>query len=187
MNTDTQDLDEYTLYDKLGDAYPILISAEPGQPPEVYYDHSYGIGALSLARVTSLLRAVTGDRNVSVVAWHPYSGVGTKIRGRVEYSKDKNPERRSAKRRGEGPDMQMSLLVEVDATELFEDDGPNWQWCKANANFAHRNACEFIVHCTPGYWELNVEKMRADGCTEDFIGVYSRAAQMGAARVLFYV
>lgn len=88
----------------------------------------------------------------------------------------------------------LSVLVEVDATELFgsSDDNPNWRFCNERASFSHKEACEFIVHVGENpdregsYFQLKVAEMREFGCTEDFIEAYTVAKKLGAERVLFH-
>lgn len=86
--------------------------------------------------------------------------------------------------------MVCSVLIEIEASAFFEDEGVNWKWCKDNANFAHREACEFIVHVGDSqddYAKNIIANMQKSGCTADFIQAYKDAAAAGAMRVLFYV
>lgn len=76
----------------------------------------------------------------------------------------------------------------------FEDSDVNWTWCKDNATFLHKEACEFIIHI--GEWDIQdslpefargtIKDMKEAGCTADFIATYDKAARSGAVRVLFW-
>lgn len=84
-----------------------------------------------------------------------------------------------------------SILCEVDATEFFEDEGPDYAFCVENAGFHHDTACEFVVHIGPeGKNGDTYKDMRArmddHVCSPRFIQVYEQAAAAGASRVLFY-
>jgi hypothetical protein len=80
-----------------------------------------------------------------------------------------------------------SKLLEVNWD--FNDDDTNWQYCRDNATFSHRESCEFILHTFLGedeYFESNINEMKSLGCTEDFIKTYRDARLCGASRVLFW-
>lgn len=88
-------------------------------------------------------------------------------------------------------EVTMSQLAEIDASNFFEDESINWQWCTQFATFEHREACEFVVHIGNAdddldYAKHKVEQMREFGCTADFIAAYREAVAGGAVRVLFY-
>jgi hypothetical protein len=93
----------------------------------------------------------------------------------------------------------ISLLAEVEASDLFADENIYWRFCVEHANFQHRDAdaCEFILHiggsCPAGceeshcHYAATKRKMFEYGCTQEFIFAYMEAKNLGAARVLFYV
>lgn len=77
----------------------------------------------------------------------------------------------------------------------FDGEDADWQWLVKEANFSHRDACEFIVHigndpedddADPPYWKFCVKRMIAAGCSNEFIAAYVRAKEEGAMRVLFF-
>jgi hypothetical protein len=81
--------------------------------------------------------------------------------------------------------MQLTTIAEI--WWDFDAEDPNWRWCVAHASFAHREACEFVLHIgSESYWTLEVEHMRQGGCTEDFIAAYLAAKDAGVVRVIFY-
>lgn len=92
--------------------------------------------------------------------------------------------------------IEMEPLASVEATELFEDENVDWQFCVDNATFHHKDdeVCEFILHIgqdpaddgPDSYFNLKVAEMREYGCTERFIAVYTAAREAGAVRVLFW-
>lgn len=94
--------------------------------------------------------------------------------------------------------MEASVMVEIEASEFFQNEETdiNWKFCQERAHFSHRDACEFILHIGPKqgdgedddtpYWENYAEEMREYGCTEDFITAYLLAKDLGAVRVMFY-
>lgn len=92
--------------------------------------------------------------------------------------------------------MNFSSLAEVDASEFFmADDSHEWDWCFSNATFAHKEACEFVVHIgdpseilkgNDTLFEHNIESMKKYGCSQKFIDLYREAKEAGATRVLFY-
>lgn len=78
-------------------------------------------------------------------------------------------------------------MAEIDATDLFEDESINWQYCMCHATFAHKEECEFIIHAgDEEFVEYIVKEMEDFGCTKDFITAYKKAAAEGAIRVLFW-
>lgn len=82
-----------------------------------------------------------------------------------------------------------SVMAEVEATDLFEDESINWQYCVKHASFTHNDAdvCEFIIHSGNGEFVENVVKEMKDfGCTQSFIEAYKDAAQRGVIRVMFW-
>ena len=84
--------------------------------------------------------------------------------------------------------LHFEVMAEVEASEFFEDESVNWRYCKEQAAFSHRHACEFILHCgNDVFTKRTVEDMKAFGCTTNFIDAYIAAAAAGATRVLFYV
>lgn len=84
----------------------------------------------------------------------------------------------------------VSKLAEVEWN--FSENTEDWKWCTESANFAHRDACEFIVHIGGNtdvesqYWEDRLDDMVAAGCSNGFILSYLHARDLGAERVLFY-
>ena len=39
--------------------------------------------------------------------------------------------------------MHFTIMAEVDATDLFKDEGVNWKYCKKHATFTHQaGECE---------------------------------------------
>jgi hypothetical protein len=90
--------------------------------------------------------------------------------------------------------MRFHVIAEVEASDLFEDDNINWQYCMEYATFAHKDACEFLLHCPIGEYaararfiESTVSHMRKHGCTEEFIKTYNEACATGAYKLLLYV
>jgi len=84
------------------------------------------------------------------------------------------------------------VMAEIEASEFFQDEGINWEYCKEFAIFSHRDACEFIFPCSSSVGNDSIgiarsEKMKAYGCTTPFIDAYLQASAMGANWVLFYV
>lgn len=79
-------------------------------------------------------------------------------------------------------------MVEIESSTLFRGENINWQYCKEHATFAHKEACEFIIHIGDDYddWNRKIEEMKDYGCTTEFVRAYEDAARMGAVRVLFY-
>jgi hypothetical protein len=88
--------------------------------------------------------------------------------------------------------MEKSVLVEIEWDFEGDEDNPDWAFCMKNANFVHREACEFILHVgqdedgSPAYWRNSIEEMRAEGCTPAFIAAYLEAKDAGAMRVMFW-
>ena len=87
---------------------------------------------------------------------------------------------------------RVAILVQIDATDLFENENANWQWCVDNATFAHHDACEFIVHighepdADDSPFRRTVARMADFGCTDEFLLACREAAGLGASWVLFY-
>jgi hypothetical protein len=91
--------------------------------------------------------------------------------------------------------MPITNLAEVDASDLFKDEGADWRWCCDNATFTHKEACEFILHIgnptdilqgDDTIFEETCKSMKDSGCTQDLIDCYVSAKEAGATRVLFY-
>lgn len=83
--------------------------------------------------------------------------------------------------------MELSQIAEIDATDLFEGENINWQYCMQHATFSHKEACEFIIHIGDDEFIANcIQEMQEFGCTEDFIRAYREAKATGAWRVLFW-
>lgn len=86
-----------------------------------------------------------------------------------------------------------TVMLEVDASEFFEDESIDWQYCVKHATFRHKDddVCEFVLHIgsdeNGDHYKIVVDQMTEFGCTPGFIEVYKAAAQEGAVRVLFYV
>lgn len=90
--------------------------------------------------------------------------------------------------------MKFSVCAEIEWP--FEDGDANWRYCVKNAAFAHKEACEFIVHVgerreaaqdeLPDFARHCIEDMKKHGCTPEFIAAYEGAARAGAVRVLFW-
>jgi hypothetical protein len=86
-----------------------------------------------------------------------------------------------------------TVMVEVDASDLFEGDNVNWQYCNDHSSFIHKDedACEYILHVGSDedgdVVKNTVSKMTEYGCTPEFIETYRELARAGAVRVLFYV
>jgi hypothetical protein len=85
-------------------------------------------------------------------------------------------------------DMAVSVLMEIEATDLFRDENVNWRYCKAHATFSHKEACEFVLHIgdEDEYMQSKIDEMLEFGCTIEFVRCYEKAAKMGATRVLFW-
>lgn len=80
--------------------------------------------------------------------------------------------------------FELSAVAEVSWDFEGGDDDPDWGWMNSNAAFAHRDACEFIIH-GGDLVKLNVKSMREYGCSKHLIATYKAAAKK-ALRVLFY-
>lgn len=99
-------------------------------------------------------------------------------------------------------DVKLSILAEIEASHLFADENVNWRFCTetktgndgmpyyCNVTFVHEHACEFIFHIgepdEDRIFKDTIKRMRAYGCTEDFITAYVAAKEAGAVRVCFY-
>jgi hypothetical protein len=88
---------------------------------------------------------------------------------------------------------RFSVLVEVEASDLFDGENVNWRYCVDHATFVHhdKDACEFILHIGGGpgsesYADDIIAEMTAYGCTPAFIDAYTEARDAGALRVLFH-
>lgn len=85
-----------------------------------------------------------------------------------------------------------AILVEIDATDLFEGENTNWHWCVDNATLAHRDACEFVLHvghdpdADDSPFRRTIARLAESGCTDEFLLACRDAARLGAAWVLFY-
>jgi hypothetical protein len=83
--------------------------------------------------------------------------------------------------------MHFTITAEIDATEMFADEGPDWRFCEEHATFIHVDACEYVIHCADeAYAEGKAQEMEAAGCSAEFIRAYRDAARSGALRVIFY-
>jgi len=84
--------------------------------------------------------------------------------------------------------LEVLKMVDVYSMDLFEDEGVNWQYCKANATFSHKEACEFILHIgtEKDYYKNKIREMKEFGCTRAFIDTYRAAKKKGAVRICFY-
>lgn len=89
---------------------------------------------------------------------------------------------------------EFSVLADVEADDLFQDENVNWKYCMEHATFVHKGACEFILHIggeaessdDVSYAENTMAEMRKFGCTPEFIAAYRDARDAGAMRVLFH-
>lgn len=90
-------------------------------------------------------------------------------------------------------DRRYTVLVEIEWD--FNGEDADWQWLNANANFAHRDACEFIVHVGSDnvdstnlseYARNTAKAMQQGGCSAKLITTYLREAKRGAERILFW-
>lgn len=90
--------------------------------------------------------------------------------------------------------IEFEPLASVEASDLFEDESVDWEFCVERATFQHKSpdACEFILHIgqdpadDDSYFRAKVEEMREFGCTEEFVAAYTAAKEAGAVRVLFW-
>lgn len=89
--------------------------------------------------------------------------------------------------------MEQSILVEIEWDFEGDEDNPDWAFCMEQANFVHRDACEFILHIGKDpvnredeYWHHLVKDMKEAECTPAFIEAYLAAKDAGATRVLFW-
>lgn len=82
---------------------------------------------------------------------------------------------------------ELLQIIEIDASEFFNNESANWKWCVKYASFSNRELLEFIV-CCDSLTETNrmVESMKILGCTYDFIDAFVSANEKGARMVLFY-
>jgi hypothetical protein len=82
------------------------------------------------------------------------------------------------------------LLLDVDATDLFDGESIDWKYCVENASFAHKDACEFILYIG---WEADSEEfddkireMTSYGCSEDLIALVKMANTQQASCLMLH-
>jgi hypothetical protein len=86
--------------------------------------------------------------------------------------------------------MRMDITADIDWT--FEDGDANHEFCKKEATFTHKDACEFIVHIghdinqEDSHYNRVLASMKTAGCSEAFMDAYREAGELGAVRALFY-
>lgn len=83
--------------------------------------------------------------------------------------------------------FEASVMVEIEWP--FKDGSPDHKFCLDRAAFAHREACEFILHIgakNEDFWSNMAADMQSNGCSKKFINAYLAAKDLGAIRVLFY-
>ncbi len=82
------------------------------------------------------------------------------------------------------------LMLDVDATDLFANESPDWRYCVENASFSHREACEFIIHIGMDDDETFEERLREmhayDECSEDFLELMRIARQQKAVWLMLH-
>jgi len=78
-------------------------------------------------------------------------------------------------------------LLDVDATDLFEDESPDWKYCIEYAAFSHREACEFMLYIGD---TKNAEVLRAhmntSGCSQDFLALVELATNRKAVWLMLH-
>lgn len=89
--------------------------------------------------------------------------------------------------------ITFDVLAQIEASAYIGTENPTWDWCRMNATFTHRDACEFIIHIDglvdnpESFTAMKIAEMLNGGCSKSFVAAYAKAAEMGANRVLFYV
>lgn len=81
------------------------------------------------------------------------------------------------------------LVLDVDASGLFENESVDWKYCVERASFQHSEACEFLLH-VPADEESLEEQLREmiayDECSEDLVDVFRAAWECRAAWILLH-
>jgi hypothetical protein len=81
------------------------------------------------------------------------------------------------------------LVLDIDASDLFENDSLDWQYCIEHAAFSHREACEFLLHVPSdeeALEELLREMIAYDDCSEDLVDLVRAAWECRAAWLLLH-
>ena len=78
-------------------------------------------------------------------------------------------------------------LLDVDASDLFEDESPDWKYCIEHATFSHREACEFMLYIGD---DTSAEVLRAhmstNGCSQDFLALVELATKRKAVWLMLH-
>lgn len=83
--------------------------------------------------------------------------------------------------------IRISIVIEIEAAELFENENVNWDYCVSQASLLANDACEFMMYVSePDVLDECVENMILFGCTDSFVKAYKYAASVGANYILFY-
>lgn len=111
----------------------------------------------------------------------------------VSYQPNSNPHKASTPE-----SYDMTSYAEVDATDLFSPQtpeqenvggSPDWVYCRDNAIFEHREACEFILWVPPDELGLLAQillQMLEARCSANFITTYFHLADRGVRKICFY-
>ena len=83
--------------------------------------------------------------------------------------------------------------IEVHADEFFatgpgepDDSNKNWTFCCADAQFTHRDACEFIFVCRNGCIDGIIERATAWDCSPAFLALLQNAKLQGVDLLMLY-
>ena len=82
------------------------------------------------------------------------------------------------------------IILDVDATDLFANESPDWNYCVEQAPFSHIEACEFMLYI--GYeddetFEERLREMHAyDGVSDNLIELMKIARQKKAVWLMLH-
>ena len=82
------------------------------------------------------------------------------------------------------------IMLDVDATDLFANESPDWNYCIEQAPFSHKEACEFMLYI--GYeddetFEDRLHEMREyDEVSDKLIELMKIARQQKAAWLMLH-
>jgi len=81
------------------------------------------------------------------------------------------------------------LVLDIDVSDLFEDESADYQFCLERAAFSHSEACEFLVHVPSdedALEELLREMIAYDNCSENLVDLVRAAWECRAAWILLH-
>ena len=85
---------------------------------------------------------------------------------------------------------ELLLVLDVDASDLFEDESPDWHFCMERASFVHNDACEFMLYIGFEDEETFEDRLRDmlvyDECSEDLLELMRTARVRGATWILLH-